>query len=122
MRLPMCKITHFLLVIENDVMRLPFTTMHNITHFLLAMMRLPLTKMYNTTHSLLAIGKNVMRQPFTIMCNVTGSLAVGHRKRCDETAFHKDVQCHSPTVTVIGDETAFHKKVQYHSQSVGHEK
>src|SRR6266550_381291 len=42
-------------------------------------------KMYNVTHFLLVIGKDLMRLPFTVQSH---SLAVGHRKRCDETAFH----------------------------------
>ena len=45
-------------------------------------------KMCNLTHKLLAIGKDVMRLPFR-KCAMP-SLAIGHRKRCDETvAYHK---------------------------------
>ena len=82
----MCNVTHLLLVIGKDV----------------AWMRLLST---DVTHFLLVIGKDVRRLPFTRCvslltsfrrCNAKAftnvqchSLPVGHRKRCDEIAFHK---------------------------------
>lgn len=66
--------THFLLVIGKDVMRLPFTKI----------------KMCNLTHFLpLVIWKDVMRMPFTIWYVWYHSQAVGYKKWCHETAFHK---------------------------------
>ena len=65
----MCNVTHFLMVIGKDVVRL-FHTMFNITYFLK-----------------LVIRKVVMRMP--VLQNVHYSLAVGHSKRSNENAFHK---------------------------------
>ena len=132
----MCNLTHILFVIENDVIRLPFTKCaisltscwswekvwwdclsQNVqSHSLSVGHRkrcdeTTFQRMCNVifTHKLLAItGKYVMRLPY-IKCampltscwsqekmwwdclsqNVQyHSLAVGHRKSCDETAFH----------------------------------
>ena len=49
-------------------------------------------EMCNVTHMLLVIEKQVMKLPFTkyMQCH---SQAVGHKKRCDETAFHTNLQC-----------------------------
>ena len=64
--------------------------------------------MCNVTHKLLVIGRDVMRR---FHKNVQyHSLAVDHRKGCDETAFHKNVQSHAqPVDHSLCDETAFHK-------------
>ena len=73
----MCKVTHSLLVIRKDVMRL-------------------FHKMCKVTDLLLVIGWDCLSQ--NVQCH---SLPVGDRKRCDETTFHKMyiiVQCHSHTV------------------------
>jgi hypothetical protein len=48
-------------------------------------------KMCNVTDLPLVIGNDVMRLPFTnVPCH---SLAAGHRKKWDETAFSQNVQC-----------------------------
>ena len=65
----MCNITHRLLVIGNNVMRLTLTKCE-ITHSLSVIgkdvIRLPLNhKMYSVTHKLAVIGKDIMRLPFT---------------------------------------------------------
>ena len=65
----MCNVTHKLLVIGKDVMRLPFTNY----------------KLCNATYLLLVIGKDTMSLAQIVQCH---SLAVGQRKRCNETAFH----------------------------------
>ena len=108
----MCNVTHKLLVIGKDVMRLSFTKCamslttcwsyekmwwdclsQNVQYHSLAgghwkgCDETVFHKMCNVTHKLLAIGKDVMRLPFTTCAS--HSLAVGHRKRCDETALHK---------------------------------
>src|SRR6266550_1359036 len=44
-------------------------------------------KMCNVTHKLLVIGKDVIKLPFT-KCAMSLT-PIGHRKRCDGTAFHK---------------------------------
>ena len=63
-----CNVTHKLLVIAKDVMRLPFTT---------------------CTMSLTSFGnrEDVMRLPFTKCAMLLTSFV--HSKRCDETNFHK---------------------------------
>ena len=55
------------------------------------------------------------------------SLAVGNRRKCNETAFHNNVQCHHSLAAIVhhdreryDGQTAFHQNVQYHSLSVGH--
>ena len=114
----MCNITHSLLIMVKDVMRLPFTKCaRSLTScWSLENMRwdCPGHNMWNDTHKLWVIERNVMRLPFTeCQCalNVTHflwsskkmwldclshnvqchSLPVGHRKRSDpsQTAFHK---------------------------------
>ena len=127
----MCNVTHSLLVIGKDLMRLPFTKC--VMSFTRCHGKrcdeTAFHKMYNVTHSLSVIGKDVMNlcsscAMFLTYCwsyknvmrlsfkNVQShSLAVGHRKRCDETAFH-NAQCH--LLPAIGHrkrcaETAFHK-------------
>ena len=50
----------------------------------------------NIAHRLLVIGKDMMRLHFAKCAN---SLPVDHRKRCNDTAFHKDVQCCSHPVS-----------------------
>ena len=123
----MCNVTHSLLSIGQDAMRLPFakcgmslTNWKDVMQFHFTKCAMSLTdcwsyqtafhKMCNhVTHSLLVIRKDVMRLPFTkcamsltncwwedkmwwdclsqnVQCH---SLPVGHRRRCDETAFHK---------------------------------
>src|SRR6266576_2066690 len=81
-----------LLVIGEDVMRLPFTKC-----------ALLLTSFW----SLEKISQECLSQ--NVQCH---SLAVGHRKRCDETAFHKRFNV-THLLLVIGlkrcDETSFHK-------------
>ena len=78
-----------------DVMRLPFRTMCNVTHFLLVIgqdvMGLLFRKMSYVTHQLVVMRQNVMRLPFRKMCNVTHKLSMTrcHRTRCDEIAFQK---------------------------------
>ena len=69
----MCNVTHFLLVIGQDVMGLLFR------------------KMSYVTHQLVVMRQNVMRLPFRKMCNVTHKLSMTrcHRTRCDEIAFQK---------------------------------
>jgi hypothetical protein len=87
----MCNVTHFLLVIGKDVMGLPSQNdvqchplpvgcrkRHDVNTF---------HKMYNVqvTYMLLVIRKDVMR--YATCPN--SQVAVGYRKRCDKTAFHK---------------------------------
>jgi len=139
MRHPFTKsaVTHFLLVIGQDMMRLPLTkcamlltcyllvigkddmsAFHktfNVTHKLFKfvtgkdVMRLEFTKCAMSLTSCWSyIGKGVMRLSQKVQCH---SLAIGHRKRCDETAFHKMWNV-THLLWVMGkkcDETAFHK-------------
>ncbi len=118
----MCNVTHSLLVIGKDVMRLPVTKVFNVTHSLLVigndvirlsftkthmqwshhsqpvginMIRQHFRKMCNVTHSLLVIGKGVtVRLPFIKMCNVTHKLLVVG-KDVISLPF-ENVQCHLP--------------------------
>ena len=114
----MCnEFTYCLLVIQEDLTIVTFDKMCNVTHKLLViekdMTRLPFTKC--AIHSLSidhnVVGRDVMRLPFIKMamsltscrskkCEANPhkndqchSLAISHRKRCDEsheTAFHKN--------------------------------
>ena len=64
----MCNITHKLLVIGKDVMRLPFTIVQCHSLAVGGRKRCDETgfhKMYNVTHLLLVIGTDVMRLSFT---------------------------------------------------------
>ena len=64
----MCNITHKLLVIVKDVMRLPFTNVQCHSHAVGDRKGCDETtfhKMCTVAHSLLVIGKDVMRLPFT---------------------------------------------------------
>jgi len=90
----MCNVTHFLLVIDNDMKGLSFTNVqyhsqtrkrydetgfHKICNPSLADWKrcdeTALHKICNVTHKLIVIGKNVMRLPFRIN-NPTHSLLV----------------------------------------------
>ena len=99
-------------------------------------MKLPFTKISNATHNLLVNRKEVMRMTFT-MCAMSltsescwswekmwwnchsetvkyHTLPIGHRKRCNETAFHTMHNVtHTWALSVIGkrcDVTAFHNR------------
>ena len=65
----MCNVTHFLLVIRQDVV-VPFRKMSNVTHQLVNIenyiLELPLRKMCNVTHKLVVIGQDVMILVFRI--------------------------------------------------------
>ena len=84
----MCNVTHILLVIGEDVTRLPFTKCPvALTCYSGHRQRCDETafhKMCNVTHKLLVMWWDCFSQ--NDQCH---SLAIGHRKRCDETAFHK---------------------------------
>jgi hypothetical protein len=73
------------------------------------------------THKLLVIGQDMMRWlPYRSMqCH---SLAVGHRKRCDDTAFNKNLKV-SHMLSVIGNKhisiTTPQKYLQFYSHTVG---
>src|SRR6266576_2994373 len=62
-----CNVTHSLLVIQKDVMRLPFTNVQSHSQTVGHKKRCDevtvIHKMYNVTHSLLVIGKDLMRLP-----------------------------------------------------------
>ena len=94
----MCNVTHLLLVIGKDVVRLPFQKMCTITHCLLVIgkdeMRLLFTNMCNVAYLLLVKGKDM---PFTKKWNETHFLLV-IGKDCDQTGFHKNVQCYPQSV------------------------
>ena len=119
----MCNVTHKLLVIGQNVMRGLFTKWamsltcccwcdEKIFHKF-AMSLTPCWwkeicderachKMFNVTDKLLVIGKYLMR---TLLINVQSwccSLAVGHRKRCDEIAFHKSCNIKAHNLLVRG--------------------
>ena len=82
----MCNLTHSLLAIGKDVMRLPFTKC-SITHPLV--IRCDETachKICNVTHQLLVEGKDMVRLPFK-KCTIL--LTGWSQERDDETAFHK---------------------------------
>ena len=131
------KVCHVTYILFSHRKRRDETTIHkmcNLTHLLLVivwkdMMRLPFTKCL--THLLWGIGKDVVRLPFTecvisltnwwseekmwwdclsqnVQCR---SHTVGHRKRCDETAFHK--MCNLTHILFSHrkrcDETTIHK-------------
>jgi hypothetical protein len=72
-----------------DMMKLSFTKIWNVTHKLLVIgkdvMRLDFTNV-QCTHKLLLIGKDVMRLPLNIQSH---SLAVGHRKDVMRLTFTK---------------------------------
>ena len=96
----MCNVTHNLLVIGKDVMRLPFTTMCYVTH------------------SLLFTRKIAMKVPFTNMqCHLQ---TVGHSKRCDETAFHKMCNAAHKLLIIGKDVMNLPQNVKSHSLAVGH--
>ena len=82
-----CNVTHKLLVIGIDVIRLPFTNMcHNTAHLLLVIHRnrcdvTALHKVCNTTHSLLVIWKDVIRLPFT-KCEMPLTTYQSYKKMC----------------------------------------
>ena len=127
MRLPLrkCAITHLLLVIGKDMVRLPFRNVQchslpvghmkqcdetafqrlcNVTHLLLVIHRkrcdeTAIQTMYNVPHLLLVIGKDVIRLPFR-KCAMLLTSCWPSWKICDETAFQQMcfVQCHSQTV------------------------
>ncbi len=105
-----CNVTHNLLVIGKDVIRLPFTKCAMSLTFCWSWIIDVMTQICNITYSLLVIAKDVMRICiFHKICNITDSLLVrekdvmrlpfsqnvqchslpvGHRKRCDWTSFH----------------------------------
>src|SRR6266576_1187896 len=67
-------------------------------------------KTYNVTHLLLFIGKDVIRLCVT-KCAISLTFCCCHRKRCDETALQKMLQCNLLSVGYSKrcDETDFHK-------------
>ncbi len=102
-------------------------------------------KMGTATHLLLVIGKDVRKLPFTkYLMSLTScwswekmwwdcasqnvqwwhSLPVGHRKGCEETAFHTMCNVVTHTLLVIGKMWSdwLSQNVQCHSQTVGHRK
>ena len=94
----MCNVTHLLLVIGTDVLRMLFTkcvmSLTSCGH----MKRCDETafhKMCNITHSLLVIGKDVMRLPFT-KCAIPLTSYWSH-DIFDEID-SQNVQCHSHAV------------------------
>ena len=67
----MCRVTHFLLVIRQDVMRAGFRKMCSVTYCLMVIVgqdviRLPCRKMYNVSHFLLVTGQDVISLPSKI--------------------------------------------------------
>ncbi len=64
--------SHLLFIIGKDVMKLPFTQVCNVTHFLLVIGK---------------DGGDCLSQ--NVQCQ--GSLSVIHTKRCDETPFNQNV-------------------------------
>ena len=80
-----CNVTHFLLAMGEDVMRLSHS---NAQCDLLAVhwkrCNKTVTTMHNVAHRLLVKGRDCLLQ--NVWCH---SLAVGHIKGCDETAFYK---------------------------------
>ena len=75
----MCNVTHNLLVIGKDMIRLPFTEFWNVTHTLLVIVqdviRLPFTKICNgTVHSHTVDHREIWLVCVFKTCNVTHSL------------------------------------------------
>ena len=80
----MCNVSHSLFVIRKDVMRLPFTQMYNVTHFLLDIKaRYDENAFHNMCNHSQAIGYKTAFHKY-VQCH---SLPFGHRKICNETAF-----------------------------------
>ena len=101
----MGNVTHLLLVIGHDVMRLPCTKYEMSLTCCWSYERYSGTISFpekcNVTHLLLIIGTDVMNcHSQNLECH---SLSVGHRKGHDETAFHK---MHNAThsLLVIGND------------------
>ena len=130
----MCHVTHLLLVIGTDVMRLPFTgcAMSLTNCWSWEKMWWDCLAQNVQCHSLAVIHSQKCDETAFYKCATCHSHAVSHRKRCDETALPKmcnathlllfiakdmmrltftNVQCHSHTVNHKKrcDETAFHK-------------
>ncbi len=90
----MCNVTHFLLFMGRDVMRLPSTTIFNIAHILSVIEKRNIEPLLrnncNVTHILLAIGKFLIRSSFEPL-NQHDMLLTSyvHRKRCDLLLFTK---------------------------------
>ena len=141
----MCKVTHLLLVIGRDVMRMPFTkcpmSLTTCWLFRKDVMRLPFTKYAMTLTRCWSWEK----MSFHKMCNITHFLLVIGKMWWDSDCLSQNVQCHSHPVSHRNkhDETAFHRMhnvthsllfmgmmwwecisqyVQCHSLPVGHKK
>jgi hypothetical protein len=96
----MYNITHKLLLIGKDVMRLPFTKLNVQCHSLSFGDRKRCDepehvfgKMCNVAHSLLVMGKDVMRLLLTKMSNIAHKLLVIGNDVI-RLCFRKNVQCH----------------------------
>src|SRR6266576_5804563 len=100
----MCNVTHSLLVIGKDVIRLPSTIIFNVAHILSVIGKRyiePLLRnICNVTHILLAVATFLIRSSFELLNQHDMLLTFYvHKKRCDK--FH-----------------CFSQSLQYHSQSV----
>ena len=86
----LCNVTHMLLVIGKDVIRLPFIKGAMSLTFCWSWERMSWGYLLQKVqcHSHAVMGKDIMRLPFT-QGTMSCSLAVGHKQRCHETAFHK---------------------------------
>src|SRR6266576_2249447 len=90
----MCNVTHKLLVIGKDVMRLPSKMIFNVAHILSVIWKRyiePLLRnICNVTHILLAIGTCFIRSSFEPLNQHDMLLTFYvHRKRSNFTAFHR---------------------------------
>src|SRR6266550_933732 len=107
----MCNVTHSLLVVGKDVMRLPFTKCAmSLTTCLSWETGLPSTKCAMSLTNCCIVGQYIMRLPFT-KCAM--SLTHCDMKRCDESAFCKMCNVTDLLLVIVGeercDETPFHK-------------
>ena len=136
------QVTHNLLVMGKDVMRLSSTTCAiSLTPYSCSYDLTAFHNMCNVTHKLLVMGTDLWWDCLSQHVQFHW-LSVGHSRRCDETAIHK--MCNvTHKLMKRCDETAFHKiwasltpccsyehmwwdclsqNVQCHSQAVGHRK
>jgi len=138
----MCNATHILSVIEKNTLNSCSAILQCYSHTVDHKMIWSETAFHNVTHSLLVIWKDVMRLPFTkcamsltrcwskeeiwwdylwqnVQCH---SLAFGHRKRCDEAAFHKMCNVTHSLLVIGTDGMKLFTNVHCHSQAMGHRK
>ena len=108
-----CNVTYLLCVEGKHVIRLgAFHNMCNVTHFLLTIgknvMRLPSTKLQR--HILAVCWRKTHDQTRCLSQHMQcHSLPVGHRTRCDMTAFHKTCNI-THMLLVIGKDMAWLQK------------